>query len=124
MGDDVGAVIADVLRQETQDVGVVGLHQTVTSGRAIAAEHYQIGSDVIPGVLEHMVQGEPPAVLQADRALAPFEMEIPEEIPIPNAPFLLEVTQMPHILRVLGQGPKPRVSYAFSAAASCAHTGQ
>jgi hypothetical protein len=81
----------------------------MTSACSIAAKHYQVGSDVIARMLDDVVQGEAPLGGQAERALAPDEMELPKELRVSNAGFLLEVAQIPQAIRVFGQGPKPRV---------------
>lgn len=54
--EHVGPVQADVLNQETLRLRVVVLDLSVAPAHSITAEHYQIGSDVVPRMLDDMVQ--------------------------------------------------------------------
>jgi hypothetical protein len=58
VGDDVWAPISDVLSEKYAHHRIVRLHSSVAASHSISAEHYQIASDVIARMLEHVMKGE------------------------------------------------------------------
>ncbi len=56
MFEHVGSLASDVRDQETLRLRVVMLDLSMASAHSIAAEHYQIGSDVVSRMLHDMVQ--------------------------------------------------------------------
>jgi len=93
MLDDVGAVVADVLAEEGTGNRIVGLDAAVVALDTISAEHYQIGSDIIPGMFEHVVKREAPDG-SAQGAVPPLEVQVAQQDRVPNAGSWLGVDQV------------------------------
>lgn len=95
VGEDVGPLVPDVTTKQDEREGVASLDQTVAAGRPVAAEHDQVRTYIVAGMLADVVEGQPPGRPQTERTLAPFEMEVPKDLRISNTSMRLRVVQQP-----------------------------
>ena len=95
---DIRAGLQDVLSQEPAGDRVLSFDPAVTAAHPVAAEHHEIGANVVARVLEDVVQGEADrrevhteADAVAEDALQPLAMERLQQRPITNASFRTRV---------------------------------
>lgn len=82
MDKDIGAFAVQVETELFPLLAVVALNEPVASTDAVTAEHDQVSTNIVPGMLADVVEG------QADPEKARLESEAPTERAVP--PFTME----------------------------------